>query len=364
MEDSIFITGYPGFLAQNLVEQIIKDHGQTIQNIYLLVLPKEMEKAQIELNHFTSRTATDRNIFTIFPGDITKTGLGMIEETAKEIENSVTHLFHLAAIYDLAVPESLAYEVNVHGTKLVTEWARKMTRLKRYVYFSTAYVSGTREGRIYETELQMGQSFKNHYERTKYEAEIIVEKAKVDLPTTIIRPGIVRGHSQTGETTKFDGIYFMLNLFDRLALSPVLPYLGDGHVEGNFVPVDYVLKASSYLAFQKVGIGKTYHLTDPEPYSMRQLYQMLAESYLGREPKGQISLELASLPLNFSNIKKWLKVEKEALAYFKIDSSYDCTQAVTDLKDADIVCPDFKVSIYSMIDFYRKYKHDYNKHIL
>ncbi|WP_228485704.1 SDR family oxidoreductase [Thermaerobacillus caldiproteolyticus] len=64
-----------------------------------------------------------------------------------------------------------------------------------------------------ETELDMGQSLKNHYEKTKYEAEIAVRKVAKQRPTTIIRPGIVVGHSETGETAKFGSLYFMLNFF-------------------------------------------------------------------------------------------------------------------------------------------------------
>lgn len=63
------------------------------------------------------------------------------------------------------------------------------------MYFSTAYVSGNRTGLIRETELQMGQQFKNHYEETKYKAEVLVQELK-DVPYTIIRPGITVGNSK------------------------------------------------------------------------------------------------------------------------------------------------------------------------
>ncbi|WP_231563823.1 SDR family oxidoreductase, partial [Anoxybacillus sp. KU2-6(11)] len=81
------------------------------------------------------------------------------------LAQSVTHVFHLAAIYDLAVPEDIARMVNVEGTKQVNEWVSFLPHLQRYVYFSTAYVSGTRQGVIFEHELDKGQSFKNHYEK-------------------------------------------------------------------------------------------------------------------------------------------------------------------------------------------------------
>lgn len=60
------------------------------------------------------------------------------------------------------------------------------------MYFSTAYVAGKRGGTIFERELVHQEGFKNHYEETKYLAEIIVNQAKNNLPVTIIRPGIVK----------------------------------------------------------------------------------------------------------------------------------------------------------------------------
>ncbi|WP_330219520.1 SDR family oxidoreductase [Peribacillus muralis] len=53
-----------------------------------------------------------------------------------------------------------------------------------------------------------------------YEAEVLVEELKKEIPITIIRPGIVKGHSQTGQTIKFDGPYFILNFLDRLSFLP------------------------------------------------------------------------------------------------------------------------------------------------
>ncbi|WP_087973412.1 SDR family oxidoreductase [Oceanobacillus rekensis] len=363
MSQIYFITGYPGFLASSLIHQLIYDRRQQISRIYLLVLPEKERIATEEIGYFARTNDLDPDIFSIVTGDITKSTLAIDTAINRELQESITHVFHLAAIYDLAVPEALAYNVNVNGTENVNNWVKTLGSLDRYIYFSTAYVSGTREGRIVEYELAKGQTFKNYYEQTKFEAEVLVEAMKKLVPTTIIRPGIVKGHSKTGFTAKFDGIYFMLNMFNHLRNLPVIPYLGVGNAEGNFVPSDYILQATSYLAFNEIGKGKTYHLTDPNPYTMRELYKMIAKSYLGKTPKGTIPLACSKVPLSLSPIRKWLQVEKEAMDYFTFNASYDSSQTVKDLKGSGIVCPDFKDTIEPMIDFYRKYKHDGNKHI-
>ena len=364
MRQTYFITGYPGFLARNLIHQLVTDYQQDLTHIYLLVLPNLREKAIEEITYFAKSKQLNQDLFTIIPGDITSQNLGIDHNTNHQLQASVTHVFHLAAIYDLAVPKIIALKINVNGTNHVNNWVKTMNNLKRYVYFSTAFVSGTREGRVYEHELIAGPMFRNHYEQTKYEAEILVEKLKTDVPTTIIRPGIVRGHSKTGETIKFDGIYFTLNLFDHLRFLPTIPYLGEGNVEGNFVPSDYVLQATSYLATAPIGVGKTYHLTDPNPYTMRELYKMISEAYLGKTPKGEIPHELAKIPLYLAPIRKWLRVEKEAMDYFTIRSSYDASNTVRDLEGTGIACPDLQETLEPMLAFYRKYKHDPTRHIL
>ncbi|WP_255259733.1 hypothetical protein [Lentibacillus sp. CBA3610] len=155
----------------------------------------------------------------------------------------------------------------------------------------------------------------------------------------------------------------MLNMFDRLAWLPVIPYIGEGKPEGNFIPYDYLLQAASYLGMEPIGEGKTYHLTDPSPYTMRELYRMIAEEYLGKTPKGTIPLSWPKRSLSSAPLRKWLHAEQEAMDYFIIDASFDNSIAAADLAESKITCPDFKDSIHSMIQFYRKYKHDSSKHI-
>ena len=89
-------------------------------------------------------------------------------------------------------------------------FCRDAERLDRLNYVSTAYVAGDRTGVVYEHELDLGQGFKNHYESTKFQAEVWVRSLIDRIPTTIFRPAIVVGDSRTGETQKFDGPYYVL----------------------------------------------------------------------------------------------------------------------------------------------------------
>ena len=146
----------------------------------------------------------------VLVGDIGERHLGLSDTGWDRLTASVDTVFHLAAIYDLAVPLALAQRVNVDGTGNVLDFCRAAEGLRRHVYVSTAYVAGLRRGTVYEHELVLGQDFKNHYESTKFQAEVWVRDSMDTVPTTILRPAIVVGDSQTGETEKFDGPYYLL----------------------------------------------------------------------------------------------------------------------------------------------------------
>ncbi|KPB04032.1 SDR family oxidoreductase [Bacillus sp. CHD6a] len=355
-----FFTGFPGFICQELVRELLATQ-ENVTTIFLLVLPtqKNMSVPIIQ----TYQQQFPKTTFHLIEGDITQPDLNMSKEDLLLVKEQTNYVFHLAAIYDLAVKKEIAYQVNVIGTKRVLEWVKKWTNLERFIYFSTAYVAGKREGKILETELLHEASFKNHYEETKYLAELLVDKEKEQIPITIIRPGIVKGHSLTGETTKFDGPYLMLNFLQSLRFSPIIPHLGKGVAEFNVVPIDYIVKSTCYLAHSDRAQGKTLHLTNPNPISIREAYTVLMEKFLKREPKGSIPLPLAKTFLRVPTARKWLKVEREALDYFTWKGSFDCREARNILDDTDINCPPFHITAEMMVKYYNEHKYDQMKHI-
>lgn len=362
MEYGYFFTGFPGFISNQLIREVLrKNYGEGTVNV--LVLPSMTEKANFERMAIIRDFGISEDQFRIIEGDITKPGLGIHPEKNELLKERVTHVFHLAAIYDLAVPKDIAFRVNVDGTRNVNDWVRALKNIQRFTYFSTAFVAGKREGILYEDELIRPSAFKNFYEETKYEAEVLVDSLKAEVPVTIIRPGIVKGHSKTGETIKFDGPYFIMNFIDRLRFMPFLPRLGKGDTVVNLVPVDYIIEATTYLAFADKGAGKTYHLTDPKPYKVSELYEMMMAELLQKQPKGSVPLGLAKAGLNFRVLRRYLGVEKEALDYFTWRGNFDSSQAQDDLKDSGIQCPDFKEGISAMASFYKQNKHESNYQI-
>lgn len=362
MGNVYFFTGYPGFIANQLITGLIAKR-QDIEMIYVLSLPTMKQKGEEWKRNLVQKFSFPEERFQIIEGDITQEDLGIDTVNQKRLQKSITHLFHLAAIYDLAVKRDIAYKVNVQGTDHVNLWARKLAKLKHYIYFSTAYVAGRRKGKLLETELIQPESFKNFYEETKFAAEVLVERMKPLLPVTIIRPGIVKGHSKSGETIKFDGPYMILNILDQLRKMPFFPLIGSGETVVNLVPIDFIVNSVLYLSHADKAVGKTYHLTDPNPYKVKELYQMFLKEMLNKQPKGMIPLGTARALLSLSSIRKKLRAEKEVLEYFAWQAQFDSSQAQEDLKEAGIHCPDFKLQVPSMVRFYLVNKDNPNYHI-
>ncbi len=294
----LFMTGFPGFLATRILERILP----SFEGAYLLVEERFLERAEREVKK------RGWNV-SLMPGDITKEGLGIKAGIAKEI----THAFHLAAVYNLAVKRDLAYRVNVLGTRNVLDFLEGASSLRSFVYFSTAYVSGWRKGEIGEEELE-DQGFKNWYEWSKFHAEVLVRERSREIPTIIIRPGIVVGNSRSGEIPKFDGPYYMMRLFSITGKLP-LPYLGKENAPVNLVPWDFVVDAVADLWQRDDAIGKTFHLTDPAPKGSRELYRLFHRLIKGKEPGFTVPLWTVKAGLSLPLVAKFLKIPKQILPY-------------------------------------------------
>src|SRR5262249_18746385 len=145
------------------------------------------------------------------------------------------------------------------------------------VHWSTAAVSGKRKGVILEEELDEGQSFRNVYEATKFEAEKLARSAARRMPVTVLRPGIIVGDSSTGEIGRLDGPYCLMLFIVQGPLDVGLPLPGRGAAPMHLVPIDFVVDAAAALARDERAAGGTYHLTDPNPFAARQIYDLVAE---------------------------------------------------------------------------------------
>jgi len=348
---ALLMTGFPGFLGSALLPRVLK-RREGVRAI-CLVQPQHLAVAQRRLHEIETEHPHTLNRVELVEGDITAPDLG-IDPAGHKALDDVTEVWHLAAIYDLAVAEGIARKVNIEGTARVLEFCQSRPQFSRLQYVSTCYVSGDFEGEFTENALDEGQNFLNHYESTKFEAEALVRKAMANgLPATIFRPGIVVGDSRTGETQKYDGPYFLAAFMRRQLALAVVPAVGAiDRVRFSLVPRDFVIEAMDQLSVLDRSIGQTFALTDPNPPTIRQLVDIFA-GHLGK------TVIWAPLPLRLTRaavgsvpgLERLLGLPAEGLDYFASRTTYSTTNTFAALAGTGVQCPPFESYAGRLLDF-------------
>jgi thioester reductase-like protein len=347
LKGNVLLTGYPGFIGRRLADRLVEGGAR----VTALVEPRMAEAAR----------EASRGRVEVLVGDIAQRRLGLAAHDWERLVSEVRHVFHLAAVYDLSVPLELAQRVNVDGTGNVLELCRDCERLERLNYVSTAYVAGVRKGVVYEHELTLGQDFKNHYESTKFQAEVWVRQELERVPTTIYRPAIVVGDSRTGETQKFDGPYFMLRVIsfcERRGLP--IPQFGRSGAPFNVVPVDFVLDAMLAGADEPGAVGQTFHLVDPEPVTAVELLGILSREYAGREPGMRLPPRLVANALRVPAVREMFgRAPRESIRYLNHPVRFDARRAADVLGGAaGLRVPRFAEYAPALVRFFREHEED------
>jgi thioester reductase-like protein len=345
------MTGFPGFLGSALLPRLLARRPEV--RAVCLVQARHLETARARVREIEAAHPHVLDRLELVTGDITAPGLGTDPGARRALEQ-VSEVWHLAAVYDLAVGETLARQVNVGGTDRVLEVCRSLPHLTRLQYVSTCYVSGRYPGEFTEDALDEGQEFRNHYESTKFEAEMLVRKAMADgMPVTVYRPGIVVGDSQTGETLKYDGPYFLAAFLRRQLPLAVVPAVGEiDTVRVCIVPRDFVVDAMDVLSVSPTAVGQTFALTDPEPPTARELVETFAAHLHKRVvwvpmPLGIARSVLGSVP----GLERVLGLPAETLDYSASPTTYSTRNTTAALAGTGVTCPPFTDYAPRLLDF-------------
>jgi thioester reductase-like protein len=349
---TVFITGFPGFLGTALVERLLDRHDEET-TVTCLIQAKYRPQAETKAEEIEREQAAEGRI-ELVEGDITDSDIGL-GESYDDLQAESLEVYHLAAIYDLTMDRAPGKQVNIEGTRHIVDFAEGAD-VDRLHYVSSVVVSGTYEGRFTENMLQEGQQFCNYYETTKHMAEVLVQQRMDDIPTTIYRPGVAVGDSETGETQKYDGPYAFVEMLLDQGDNAVIPApRGASESEFNVVPRDYIVDAIGYLSGLEASEGKTYHLADPDPPSTTELIKTLGDA-AGKKrtivvpyPKGIVSGLLESLSPESELVKGG------GLEYQTWSASFDCSNAVEDLEGSGIECPSFQSYAENLVEFVREH---------
>ena len=183
---------------------------------------------------------------------------------------------------------------NVEGTRHMVEFADAVEAGRVHMVSSIA-AAGLYKGTWREDMFEEAEDLDTHpYFRTKHESEAVVRN-ELERPWRVYRPGIVVGHSETGEMDKIDGPYYFFKLIRRIrsAVPQWMPMPGVEGREINIVPVDFVVRAMDHIAHLDGYDGKAFHLTDPNPQTAGEVIDTIARA--AHAPPSSIRIPAAAL---------------------------------------------------------------------
>jgi NAD(P)-dependent dehydrogenase (short-subunit alcohol dehydrogenase family)/thioester reductase-like protein len=282
----------------------------------------------------------------------------------------VDHVFHLAAVYDLAADEESQMVVNVQGTRHAVELAKAIDA-GHFHHVSSIAAAGLYEGVFREDMFDEAENLEHPYFMTKHESEKIVRR-ECKVPWTVYRPAMVVGDSQTGEMDKIDGPYYFFKLIQRMRqiLPPWMPSVGLEGGRINIVPVDFVVDALAHLSHLKDTAGRCFHLVDPVGYRVGDVLDIFSRAahaprmnlfvnaaLLGFIPKGIKKGLMALAPVRRvrNAVMADLGLPEEMLTFVNYPTRFDCRETVAALKGSGIACPNLKDYAWRLWDYWERH---------
>ena len=346
-----FVTGATGFIGRRLVERLLERKGK----INVLVREDSLGRLDelIERLERVSEATVSRRVHAVV-GDLRQPLLGLGDEQVAELDGTVEHFFHLAAVYDMTAPVELDTAVNVGGTNHAIELAGAL-RAGRFHHVSSIAVAGAYKGEFSEDFFDEGQRLPSPYHATKFEAERAVREQEL-VPWRVYRPGVVVGDSRTGEMDKIDGPYYFFKAIQRMrqVVPQWMPLVGLDLGRTNIVPVDWVAGALDHIAHRPQLDGRAFHLTYPGGQRVGEAMNDIAAAahaprfavsidkrVLNAVPSAPLSLAMRVPPLRQARrlTLRELGIPKEVLEHIELVPTFNTRQAERALAGSEFAQP-------------------------
>ena len=351
----VLLTGGTGFLGSHLAYALLKAGHFVVA----LARSSESDAARDRLVGVLGRVAPqpvevvellDR--LEVLEGDIAAPLAGLDAADYEKLCPSIDEVWHSAASLSfIEEHRSEIFRMNVDGTRNIVELTSR-TSGRRLHHVSTAYVAGKRSGLVHETEIDVGQEFRNPYEESKCRAETMVwaEHQAGRIVATVYRPGVVIGESRTGRATHLHGVYvFIRGLFavvERIRkktgqkiVDLPLRVRGAESATLNFVPIDYVTSAMCHVGSLESSIGGTFHMTNPDPTPNMQWFEVVCDQLgvRGIELVADESFEASPMTRLESVFHRQMAFYYQ---YLTSETRFDCSATLEALEGTGIKCPD------------------------
>jgi len=341
-QETILVTGVTGSIGSWLARTML-DGGERVLAL-TRADTKETARARTEEALRVVGTAPYPGRLDIVHGDICDARLS---ERLAATNINLSLIVHCAGVLEFGAEHAeLNRQVNVQGTANLLRLAEALG--VPFCHFSTAYIAGKRQGRVFETEIDLGQEYNNPYESSKCQAELLIQQwsERTGLNAFVFRPSIVVGDSRHGRIVNFDGLYNIMRLLDSIGSSigtTAFRVLGNHNATKNFVPADYVARATWHII--KNGSPGTYHLTNPHPMPLAKLRDVLAELFA--VPGARFVDEDAFRMKQASRLERmYQKAASVYVPYLASEPVFDRTRADAALRDLDVEIPTMGLAFF------------------
>ena len=275
-DPAVLVTGATGFIGRHVVTRLLVA-GRRVVILARRSAGLTGEERVGEIFGETSRQSID-----VVEADLAKPTSLRSEIT--RLGSSIDTVIHCAGETSfLAGEHQSARSVQIDGPLALLEMLRDRG-LRCWVYISTAFVCGRREGMTYENETDLGQLFHNTYERLKLELEIRLKQTcrQLGVDLKIFRPSIVVGGApSTPGGVPSNLLLAFLRLLIGLscragARDAPLRIQGRPQARFNIVPVEYVAAAIERLTDDPEAAGETIHLVAQNPPTQKRMLEMMS----------------------------------------------------------------------------------------
>src|SRR5688572_7795427 len=359
---SYFVTGATGFIGRYLVSKLLERKG----TVHVLV----RKESQKKFDAVAKKMGWDPKRVVVVHGDMTAPKCGVGPAQAKALTGKVKHFFHLAAIYDVTVKASEQQAANVDGTRNALDLAA-LLNAGCFHHTSSIAAAGLYPGVFREDMFDEAEGLDDPYLHTKHESEGLVRQEQ-RFKWRIYRPGMVVGHSKTGEMDKIDGPYYFFSFIKKLR--EMLPQWMPTHgIEGgriNLVPVDFVVEAMDHIAHKPRLDSHTFHLIDPEPMRVGEVLNTFARA--GHAPEmtmridarmfafvpGGVRMAVGNLPpvrRFIGMLLRDFRIPKETLKFITYPTRFDNREAERALRGSGIAVPRLDTYAWRLWDYWERH---------